>query len=228
MANGSSRSLDMGAISERLHSNEVNLQRLGEDTNRQIRDLATATTAQINSLATATQAQTNQLGQQISKLDSSLQERGKIQWPAFSLLLGAIIAIAGLAYWPINDSLKRLEVVQKDDRAAMMGALAKVVDTTPSSREIVATGARRDDWQRYAEERFKNVEKEANEQQKAIVPRGEHEEKWRSVEQRFADHQRQLDAIKADFSGLYRPRDALESIQRRLEQLESSRVQATR
>lgn len=226
MANGGSRSLDLGAISERLHSNEVNLQRLGEDTNRQIRDLATATTSQINSLATATQAQTNQLGQQISKLDNSLQERGKIQWPAFSLLLGAITVIAALIYWPISESLKRNELVAKEDRTAFATALAKVVDTTPSTREIAATGARRDDWQRYAEERFKNVEKEANEQQKAIVPRGEHEEKWRSVEQRFADHQRQLDAIKADFSGLYRPRDALESIQRRLEFLESSRTQA--
>lgn len=217
MANGASRSLDLGAISERLHSNEVNLQRLGEDTNRQIRDLATATQTQINSLATATTAQTNQLGQQISKLDNSLQERGKIQWPAFALLLSAITAIGWLAYNPINAAQNRIE-----------SQIIKLADTTPSSREIAATGARRDDWQRYAEERFKKVEGEANEHQKAIVPRGEHEEKWRSVEQRFADHQRQLDAIKADFSGLYRPRDALESIQRRLEFLESGRTQAVK
>lgn len=208
-------SADLGVLRERLQSNEVNINRVAEDTARQIRELAANTSNQISGLA-------NQIG----KLDNSLQERGKIQWPAFSLLLAGILAIGGLAYWPINDGQRRMEVSIKENNAAIVTALGKVVDSVPSSREISASALRRDDWQRYAEERFKKVEIESNDLQKAIVPRGEHEEKWRGASLQFSDHQRQLDALKADFSGLYSPRDALTSMQRRLEDLERRLLRA--
>lgn len=197
-SNAPARAIDLGALEQRVYGLEQGLTRLGNETSNSIQNLANSTTQQINAVSTS-----------ISKLDSSLQERGKIPWPAMSVGLGVVAILGALVYWPIRESQTRLET-----------ALIKVADATPSYKEIDASARRRDDWQRYAEDRFKRVEEDAATLQKAIVPRGEHEEKWRGADLRFADVQRQVDAIKADFSGLYSPRDALTSMQRRIEDLE--------
>lgn len=209
------RSADLGVIEQRLFSNESNLKQLAEDTNRQIRDLATNTTQQINNLASSMQSQTSGLAADIGKLDSSLQERGKIPWPALGVMLTFLTVIGGLVYWPINNGQTRIE-----------NALMRMVETTPSNKEIAIAALRRDDWQRQVEDRFKKVEADADGLQKDIVPRGEHVEKWRGADIRFADQQRQLDSLKSDFSGLYSPRDALTSMQQRLQDLERRLLQA--
>lgn len=190
--------IDLGALDQRVLGLEQGLTRLSNDTSHAIANLATTTTQQVNALS-------NQIG----KLDTSLQERAKIPWPALAVMLSFLTVIGGLVYWPVREGQSRIEA-----------AMVKIVDTVPTNKEIDVAARRRDDWQRYAEDRLKRGEADLDSLQMAIVPRGEHEEKWRSADQRFADAQRQVDAIKADFSGLYSPRDALTSMQRRIEDLE--------
>lgn len=55
----------------------------------------------------------------------------------------------------------------------------------------------------------------------SIVPRGEHEQIWRNIATTTTDHQRQIDEIKKVYSDIYSPKDALTSLQRRIDSLES-------
>lgn len=57
-----------------------------------------------------------------------------------------------------------------------------------------------------------------------VVPRGEHQERWRSLENADNSLQRQLDSFRAEFGSSYSLNDALQSIQARLERLEQLRL----
>lgn len=55
---------------------------------------------------------------------------------------------------------------------------------------------------------------------RAIVPRGEHEERWRSEDQAIVNLQKQIDSLKSDFGSTYSLRDALADMTKRLDKLE--------
>ena len=53
------------------------------------------------------------------------------------------------------------------------------------------------------------------------MPRGEHEEKWRSQLARDTDFQRQIDELRRSFGDTYSLKDALRAIQERLDRIET-------
>lgn len=70
-------------------------------------------------------------------------------------------------------------------------------------------------------ERIAETKKDLRDIQTSIVPRGEHEQIWLTFKGNISDHQRQLDEMKRTYSEIYSPKDALTSLQRRIDVLES-------
>lgn len=200
--------------------------------------------AGIKDLSNATASQINGLSQQISNLSTKLDERAKIPWPALGVMLSFLTIIGGLVWYPVKEGLDRQQRV-----------IEKMLETSVTQKDLdvrlTATGQRRDDWQRQSEDRSKrnsdavadltksSVPRGEHEEKwrtiddaikrnqtrldeitKMIVPRGEHEEKWRGNDGRMADEQRQIDELKKAYSDLYNPRDALTTMQRRLDDIE--------
>lgn len=56
----------------------------------------------------------------------------------------------------------------------------------------------------------------------AVVPRGEHQERWRSEQEARAAIQRQVDEVKQAMGGIYGARDVIQDLQRRLDRVEHS------
>lgn len=69
-------------------------------------------------------------------------------------------------------------------------------------------------------ERIIENKHEIKDLQTSIVPRGEHIQIWDSFKSQILDHQRQLDEMKKTYSEIYSPKDALTSLQRRIDMLE--------
>lgn len=78
--------------------------------------------------------------------------------------------------------------------------------------------------QQTASDRMDRFEAAVMKIQDGIVPRGEHQERWRSLENADLNLQRQVDAIRAEFGSSYSLNDAIQSIQARLERLEQLRL----
>lgn len=157
------------------------------------------------------------ISSQIASLAAKLEERAKIPWSAFGVMLTAVTVLGALVYWPIRENQARLiEVV---DRLSI-----RMETNYASSREVElrlnAAGQRRDDMQRATEERIKRSEGDIDMIQKQLVPRGEHEQTWTGQRQRDVDLQRQIDEVRKGFGDLYSPKDALARMQQRIDELE--------
>ena len=87
-------------------------------------------------------------------------------------------------------------------------------------------GQRRDDMQRLADARADRIERDVDGLQKSIVPRGEHAEVWAGQRSKDEGLQRQIDALRKDLSDLNTPRDTIQGMQRRIDQLEAERRRA--
>lgn len=59
--------------------------------------------------------------------------------------------------------------------------------------------------------------------QNAIVPRGEHEERWRAQDQAIAGQQRQIDEIRQDLGSTYSLKDALTHMQSDIDKLKDGK-----
>jgi hypothetical protein len=134
-----------------------------------------------------------------------------------AVMLGFITTIGGLVWYPVQSNQQRIE-------AAIL-RMSDVAVTKPElDLRLLATGQRRDDFQRTSEQRDNEANAKIEQLRDKIVPRGEHEEKWRSADQRFVDIQRQVDDQKRAFGDTFSLRDALQQIQRRLDSVEMKRT----
>ena len=141
-----------------------------------------------------------------SKIDNSItaingrfEERNKTPWPALSVAVSVLVIIGGILYWPIKDSQGRIEAAISQQQV-IIGNLGEKFVTI---RELDARSARaRIDTDRMAADLRKLDD--------ASVPRVEH-----------AALQRQVDDIKKAFGDTFSLRDALQQLQRRIDQLEA-------
>lgn len=154
---------------------------------------------------------------QIASLAAKLEERAKIPWSAFGVMLTAVTVLGALVYWPIRENQSRL--IEVADRLGI-----RLETNYASSREVElrlnAAGQRRDDVQRATDERIRRSETDIDAIQKQLVPRGEHEQTWTGQRQRDVDLQRQIDEVRKGFGDLYSPKDALARMQQRIDELE--------
>lgn len=194
---------DLAVTNQRVNTLERSVRDLSEDQARMGRDLS----QKISNVAT-------NLTAELKGVTGQLTERSKVPWQALGVMLTFVTAIGGLVYWPIKDSQSRFE-----------NQLLRIAETTMTSKEFNerwATGsARRDDWQRASEDRSKANREMIEKLRESVVPRAEHEEKWRGADNKFGDLQRQIDKQERAFGDTYSLKDVLQRMQRRQDELES-------
>lgn len=147
---------------------------------------------------------------QISNLATTINERSRTPWGI--LLTGAgvvitvLVVIGGLASRPYQEGIDRIEMAVRD-----LGQKAVTRD------EI--------DWRtaRSKEDR-ERVEKMLSELRTDMVPRGEHDQKWRAYDTEIAAIQRQVDDLKQTQANTYSARDLLLDLRERLDRLERERA----
>ncbi|TXM68307.1 hypothetical protein [Methylobacterium sp. WL120] len=190
------------------------------------------------------------LSSQIATIAAKLDERGKPQWQlmvsAIGVMMTILIALGALIYMPIKaEQLKtdteitrlREQVVPRSEHDSrnmafisanekLANAIARLDSLTASKAEVEdkfkAYGLRRDDFQKTTDNAIARLQRDLDELQKEIVPRGEHDKIWRGFEQRDADLQRQIDETKKAYEGTFSLRDALQLMQKRIDSLEST------
>lgn len=167
---------------------------------------------------------------QLSGLASKLDDRSRTPWATIVSAMGVVLAIvvAGgqLAKTPVDDAIQRLE---RDTSA--LGSQATPLSTfsdfkaTYESNRLVS---RQDYDARFArvDAALKALEQQTREAQSSVVPRGEHQERWRSQELAAAGLQRQIDDLKQALGSIYGARDVIMDLRERLDRVERSRPSA--
>lgn len=155
----------------------------------------------------------------LAALSNELRATGKTPWPVIWSAIGVsfaiIVAIGGLAYAPISTGMGRVE----SSIAALGSRLEALSERTVTRQEM--------DWRqaRGQEDRLR-MESGITVLRADQVPRAEHERVWQNYDQRFSDHQRQIDEMKAAQSSIYSQRDAMMDMRDRLDRLEQRRLSA--
>lgn len=137
------------------------------------------------------------LSTEIRALSASMAERNKTPWATLISFSAFLVAFGGIAVnaliSPINQNLTRLEAQAAGDKK----------DGQSDLREFMRSS--------FAE---------MKEMRNAIVPRGEHEQRWLNAASNSANLQRQVDDLNKTFGGVYSMRDALADLGKRLDRVE--------
>lgn len=161
----------------------------------------------------------NSISAQIGALSTKLDERSRTPWATLLAGMGIVIAVmtAGgqLAKAPIDQAITRLE---RDVENSLPSDRFNEFKNTYESNRIVG---RQDN-----DTKFAALVNQVSVLAAAVVPRGENEEHWRSIDTRAGDLQRQLDDLKKTFGDTFSLRDALQQMQARIDKLEAEKSAA--
>ncbi|RVG83261.1 hypothetical protein CN177_16710 [Sinorhizobium meliloti] len=162
----------------------------------------------------------------LAALSNELRSNSKTQWPAIWAALSVGVAIlTGLGFMalqPIKDNTVRLEGSIVRLAETSQAAVTKISENMVTQKEMEWRSARG------AEDRLRQ-EASLKDLRDAQVPRAELDRVWQGYDQRFADHQRQIDEVKLAQGSVYSQRDIildLKENQQRLER-EIARLAAT-
>jgi DNA repair exonuclease SbcCD ATPase subunit len=170
-------------------------------------------------------AAVDSFGRQMDALSSKVDERSKIPWPALGVMLSFITVIGGLVWYPVKYNQDKLE-------AAVVRIADSAVNKTELENRLGTAAQRRDDFQRATDSRIDSLQRQEDVMDQKIVPLDWHKDKWaanerelgnlRDTAQRSENNlQRQLDEVKRSFGDTFSLRDALQTMQRRLDSLET-------
>jgi hypothetical protein len=169
--------------------------------------------AQLDGRVSGIEASMQDIAQAVRNLSVKIEDRGRPQWQALGVGLSAVLAIGGLVYWPLAQGLDRFEKAQ-----------TRLSDTVVSKEDfLLITNAgkeRRDDAQRTTDSRLARIEKDNDNTQSQIVPRGEIAEKWAGQRSINDNLQREIDEARSQLSSLYSPRDELTTLGKKVDDLE--------
>lgn len=142
-------------------------------------------------------------------LATKIEDRSRPQYPLLISIgvfgLAVLTSVGWLAYNPIRET-------QADQKAAMLN-LASAIQERVTFRELDVRAQR-------TQTDISRIIQDMNTLEQQTVPRGEHVERWRSYENQISNLQRQIDDGKKAFGDTYSLRDAFQSLQRRLDQIE--------
>lgn len=202
MANGNEHRTYTDAVTAQLGERVTNLGRRQTDLESEMRAGFKAMESAVTGLANETRSS-------IAALSTNLAERNKPQWQALGVALTFAAMLGGLAYLPIREATSDLKT--------SVGMLSERMVTRQEM-----------DWRqaRAAEDRAR-MEGSANDIRGALVPRAELERVWQGFDQRFADHQRQLDDVKQAQGSVYGARDVLLDLRDRVDRMERQRLAAS-
>ncbi|MFC3692018.1 hypothetical protein ACFOWB_07275 [Chenggangzhangella methanolivorans] len=161
---------------------------------------------------------------QLAGLTTKLDERSRTPWATIVSAMGVVLAIvvAGgqLAKAPVDEALGRLERdYERLARESVSGAYLSEFKSTYENNRLVS---RQDYDARFArvDAALSVLDARAREARDAVVPRGEHQERWRAEDAAIAGLQRQVDDLKSAFGGLYNARDVIVDLRQRLDRVE--------
>lgn len=179
-------------------------------------------------------------GDQMDSLVRKLDARSETQWGTsltfLALLVGCIGAGMTFVINPLKEADEAAAIAAREERVAMAARLDKLVDGIgvgrDKDRETYATkedieyrlkvsGARRDDQFSTVTSTIKKLDERLTKLNDSLVRRGEHEEKWRSSDQRFVDQQRQIDGVVKSYGDLVSAPMFLKSLDERMRQIET-------
>lgn len=211
MANGND-DMPNGNDPHRVYNDAMTAQ-LGErvtNLGRRQTDLEAEMRSGFKQIESSMAAMSSEMRSSVAALSTNLSERNKPQWQAIGVAITFCTILGGLAYWPINAATTRLE-----------SAVATIADKMVTQKEM--------EWRtaRGAEDRNR-MEASVKEVRDAQVPREELDRVWASYDQRFQDHQRQIDEVKQQQGSVYGARDVILDMRERLDRIERQRLaQAT-
>ena len=179
-------------------------------------------------------------GDQMDSLVRKLDSRSQTQWGTILTFLALLVGCIGAGMTFVINPLKEADAAAaasaQHERTAMAARLDKLVEGIAANRdrdrEVFSTkediesrlrvsGARRDDQFAGVTTTLGKLDDRLVKLNDSMVPRGEHEEKWRSSEQRFADQQRQIDSVAKAYSDLVSAPMFLKSLDERMRQIET-------
>lgn len=138
----------------------------------------------------------------IAGLSSKIDERSRTSWPTLAAFASVLVLVMGalgaLATKPMESSLNDI----KSSLPLFVTRAEATVARTQIERELA---------------RLNMALEKAD---SAIVPRGEHQEKWRGNDQALGNIQRQVDEIRRDYGQTYSLRDAFAQMQRKVDDME--------
>jgi hypothetical protein len=142
----------------------------------------------------------------LAALSNELRSSSKTQWPVIWAALSVGVAVLGglgyMAMQPVKDNTARLE-----------NAIVRLAETTVSQKEMEWRTARGTEDRSRTEQSIKDL-------RAAQVPRDELDRVWQSYDQRFMDHQRQIDEMKTSQGSIYGQRDIILDLKENQQRLE--------
>lgn len=149
-------------------------------------------------------------------LTSDVKARSTINWQPIAILLGVLGSIGTMGFTWINTGQGRLELaIAKVETSAQRYVPREDLD----NRFNVVT-QRRDDLQRLTDARIARTEADVGALTKQVVPRGEHNTLGDLQRMKDEGFQRQIDGLRKDLGDLNTPRDTIQGMQRRIDELE--------
>lgn len=190
------------AVTAQLGERVTNLGRRQTDLEAEMR-------ASFKSVETAVASLANETRSSIAALSTNLAERNKPQWQALGVALTFAAMLGGLAYLPIREATGDLKT-----------AVGMLSERMISRQEM--------DWRqaRSAEDRGR-MEAAIVDLRSSQVPRAELERVWAGFDQRFMDHQRQLDDVKQAQGSVYGARDVLLDLRERVDRMERQKLSSS-
>lgn len=157
----------------------------------------------------------NGLTAQFGALASRVEERSRTPWgtlvSGMALVVVVMTTIGSLAIAPVTSSLVRLQADL--DRRATVNEFETFKSNYDGNRQAFRVEN---------EAKLSNLGIRIDKLDQEQVPRGEHEEKWRSADLRFQDLQRQIEEIRKSFGDTFSLRDALLEMKARLDALDAA------
>ena len=147
---------------------------------------------------------------------ADLKTRSSINWAPVNIMLAVCTVAGGMFFTWVNSNNGRLETA-----IAKVEARTEVyVPRQDLDARFAVLSQRRDDLQRLTDARVERLERDLATVGKEVVPRGEHEQMWAAQRARDADLQRQADQNRQGLYDLNTPRDTIQGMQRRIDELE--------
>lgn len=186
------------------------------------------------------------LSKQIEDLAGELRKNREINWQPYGILLSVLVVIGGLVYWPIDKEQQN----QRENFNSLVTTIAsnnkamsdQILSLTAVMRTEFVSQKEYNTARTWAEGERNRVNIELRDLRDNIVPRGEHDQQWKTEAERItnvqetarnnfnnlmgqvvqirSDFQRQIDELKTAQGAVYGSRDVILAQGSKIEYLE--------
>lgn len=149
-------------------------------------------------------------------LTSDLKARSTLNWQPISLLAMILIAFAGWGWALFGSYQSRTDAAITEQKMLS----SRFVDRQDISDKFQVAKEKNDLRQTTTDARIQRIEADIDALTKQVVPRGEHNTLGDLQRMKDEGFQRQIDGLRKDLGDLNTPRDTIQGMQRRIDELE--------